>query len=284
MKAEDYSDRAREALKAGLYDEAIAGYTRAIALVPGEPRYYRYRGGAFCDIGVFDLAIDDFYTAIGLWEKEKKTPVTNDRRTARAKYTQALADARSGRLKKALAGFDEAVALEPDYADAVFDRGFTWFNLGEYDKAIADYTRALELNPADAAALDYRGNARAAKGDYAGAFGDFSRALELLPGYSVVYYDMGQAYARTGNSAAAVNCFRRYLALQPSPDGHMIAWAWYSIACVLALEGRSDEALDSLEKALEEGLRDGAHLAQDADLDTLRSSPRFKKLMRKYFP
>ncbi len=53
----------------------------------------------------------------------------------------------------------------------------------------------------------------------------------------------------------------------------------YNLACSLALAKRSEEALASLEKAIDLGYRDRAHMQRDPDLTSLRDDPRFQSLL-----
>lgn len=50
----------------GRYREAIAVFTRGIALHPDDARLYRHRGHRFVTVREFDNAIDDFLTAVDL--------------------------------------------------------------------------------------------------------------------------------------------------------------------------------------------------------------------------
>jgi tetratricopeptide (TPR) repeat protein len=68
-------------------------------------------------------------------------------------------------------------------------------------------------------------------------------------------------------------------AVELDPD---MAWSYYSIACIDALEGKKDEALKNLEVALEKGLKDKAHIEKDSDLDSLRKDKKYRNLMEKY--
>lgn len=56
------------------------------------------------------------------------------------------------------------------------------------------------------------------------------------------------------------------------------ATASYNVACVHALQGRADEALTWLDKAIGLGFDDVDQLARDTDLESLRKDPRFAKL------
>jgi transcriptional regulator GlxA family with amidase domain len=60
--------------------------------------------------------------------------------------------------------------------------------------------------------------------------------------------------------------------------------AYYNLACVRALAGKNDQALDAIEAAIEAGWSDGRHLASDSDLQSLRALPRFQQLCRRLGP
>ena len=61
------------------------------------------------------------------------------------------------RFDEALASYDRALALWPDDAEALTNRGVTLNTLGRFDEALANYSRALELEPDDADAHSNRG-------------------------------------------------------------------------------------------------------------------------------
>ncbi|NJL42609.1 MAG: tetratricopeptide repeat protein [Pseudanabaena sp. SU_2_4] len=50
-------------------------------------------------------------------------------------------------LPRSLADLDRAIDLNPNYADAYYNRGKARTALGNPKGAIADYDRALRLNP-----------------------------------------------------------------------------------------------------------------------------------------
>ena len=58
---------------------------------------------------------------------------------------------------------------------------------GDFDRAIADFNRAIELKPDYAEAYNNRGNAYSDKGDFDHAIADFSKAIELKPDFPIAY-------------------------------------------------------------------------------------------------
>src|SRR5205807_8492307 len=83
------------------------------------------------------------------------------------------------RFAEALASFDRALELRPEYADALSNRGAARFDLGSPGEALADLGRALTLNPDFPRALQYRAAVLAHFGRHDEARNDLERALDL---------------------------------------------------------------------------------------------------------
>jgi tetratricopeptide (TPR) repeat protein len=80
--------------------------------------------------------------------------------------------------------------------------------------------------------------------------------------------------------AKAENLFQEALRMaQRSSDKGPLAAAWYSFACGAAVAGYRGRALEYLGKAADIGSQDVANMANDEDLKSLRSDPRFTDLI-----
>jgi hypothetical protein len=55
----------------------------------------------------------------------------------------------------------------------------------------------------------------------------------------------------------------------------------YNVACIYALGGKPQEALDCLDKAVRNGFGHREWLENDSDLDSLRQDPRFEALLKR---
>jgi tetratricopeptide (TPR) repeat protein len=95
-----------------------------------------------------------------------------------------------------LADFDRAIALQPDFAQALNNRGSEKDLKRDYAGALADYDRAIQVWPNFAEAFYNRGNVKAKKQNYRGALADFDRAIAFKPDYADAYDNRGQFKVR----------------------------------------------------------------------------------------
>jgi tetratricopeptide (TPR) repeat protein len=94
-----------------------------------------------------------------------------------------LADAlaRKGKSDEAMVHYEEAIRLQPYYADAYYNRGNVLFAQGHVDEAIADWEKSLQIQPNDADAYTGLGNAFLRKGFLHEAIANYGKALALAP-------------------------------------------------------------------------------------------------------
>jgi tetratricopeptide (TPR) repeat protein len=101
-----------------------------------------------------------------------------------------------GQLQQALADFQAAIAIDPNYTDAHLSLGNTFFKLKSYEQAIASYSRVLELTPDRDIAAFRRGRSHYILKEYPEALRDFSYAIDLQPSNVDAYYYRGLTYSQ----------------------------------------------------------------------------------------
>ena len=121
-----------------------------------------------------------------------------------------------GDYQGALAAYDQALRINPNYAEAYFTRGATRYNLGDSQGAIADYNEALRINPNDAYAYTNRGAARSNLGDKQGAIADYNEALRVNPNFFLAYNNRGVVRYVLGDKQRAIADFNQALKINPN--------------------------------------------------------------------
>jgi lipoprotein NlpI len=145
-----------------------------------------------------------------------------------AYYNRGLVWQDRGDYDKSIADHNEAIRLNPQFADAYFNRGLAWHNKGDYNKAIIDCSEAIRLNPRFAIAYYIRGRASIARGGYDKAIADCSEAIRLNPQFALAYHSRGIAFFYKGEFSSAASSLAQSHRLQP--DTHAAIWLYLARA------------------------------------------------------
>ena len=123
------------------------------------------------------------------------------------------------RLERA-GDYTALIALEPDNAQWYLSRGV---RQGNTERAMADFDKAIELDPNYAEAYNQRAQARLfssnqpiSNDDYLLALDDANTAIRLDPNVSRYYYQRAQVYGELSNFEAAEKDLREMIRLKPN--------------------------------------------------------------------
>ena len=157
--------------------------------------------------------------------------------------------ARLGRGAEALARLDEAIALQPEFAPAHFNRGFALEGLGDVAGARAAYARAVSLDAGHAAALGALAELASRRGDWEEARGGGERALRLAPGLFSASVALARAEAAQGELTRAERRLKMLLTQEARTSPHERAVAQGELGDVLDALKRPQEAFAAYESA-----------------------------------
>jgi tetratricopeptide (TPR) repeat protein len=120
-----------------------------------------------------------------------------------------------GDFAGAVAHFDRAVALAPDFAPGYRNRAAVRGAAADHAGALADCDTAVRLDPGSAAGFNVRATVRLALGDLAGARADCEEALRLDPAYAAAFSNRAAVRNAAGDFAGALADGTAALRIEP---------------------------------------------------------------------
>jgi len=147
-----------------------------------------------------------------------------------------------GRYSEALAAYDRAIELNPDYPAALNNQGVALLALREPARALECFERAVGFQPAFAEALYNRANALTELKRIPEALAGYEKAIAVQPNNAKAFNNRGNALQELGRPLEALESYERALALSPS-----YADAWENKAILQCEFGDVDAARQALE-------------------------------------
>lgn len=254
----------------GRIDDAVAEFDRAIALRPGYVENYTQLGVALLAAHRYPEAEAAFLRVTELAPE-----------SARGYQQLGTLYQTTGDFANALLNYRASVARSP-YAPAFSNIGSILYMEGRYSEAADAYRQAISLAPTRAITHRNLGDAYARLGRRDEARAAYERAVQLTEAELKVNPTDAQNVSRLavyeaklGRAAAAEQHAAEAVALRPG-DGAVL----FRAAVVLALGGKDDDALRSLEAAVEAGYS-VTLVNEDDDLASLRARPAFQALVQR---
>jgi|GEM_PF-5520391 len=111
---------------------------------------------------------------------------------------------------------------------------------------------------------------------------NYEEAIRLLTRALALKSDFGEAYALRGDCHYYLKKYDQAIQDYLQDDKLRKARSSYSLACTYALSGRKDEAFKALESNLSSQYKvPMSHILQDADLESLKTDPRWEAIIKK---
>jgi protein O-GlcNAc transferase len=149
--------------------------------------------------------------------------------------------------------FGKAIALNPEYVEAHYNRGLALMELHRPEDALASYDRAIALMPNLAMAYNNRGSALLDLKRPADALASYDRAIALQPDHAKAHGNRGMVLAKLRRYEEALAAYDKAFALDPDVAGveggrlntkmRICDWSNLDSACArLISSGRSGKA------------------------------------------
>jgi hypothetical protein len=128
-------------------------------------------------------------------------------------FIAAVQAEESGEKQRAVALYEEMLALEPDYAPAYINLGTIHFHLRQFSRAEELYRRATETDPGYVLAYFDLGNVLDELERPDESIAAYQRSVELSPRYADAHYNLALAFERKGERRAALRHWEAYVRL-----------------------------------------------------------------------
>jgi protein O-mannosyl-transferase len=130
-------------------------------------------------------------------------------------YNLGNAFARKGQLDEAMAHFQKAVDLNPNYAEAHNNLGIALSEKGRAADGMAEFQKALEIEPNNFDAHSNLGEALLKEGRLDEAIVQYQEALEIYADDADDHCSLGEAFLKKGQGNEAIPQFEAALRLKP---------------------------------------------------------------------
>jgi serine/threonine protein kinase/tetratricopeptide (TPR) repeat protein len=251
-----YVNRGVVRARAGKLPQAEEDFKLAIALRPDQYPAYAGLAGVYHQQKEYEEAFAQLSRAIEIAQRQESSALgllfgqrarlQKDRRetaAALADFEQAIQAPRSPtpeaqsqlahvhaerglllhslqRYEEALADYETALKIQPDYTDAWRWRGSVLLALSRYPEAIQALDRCLDLGPPRAEAYRDRGLAREKLGNYSEGIADYCRALDLKADPAETRLHRGRAYLQMDAPRLALADFETVIQLDNKVNGY----------------------------------------------------------------
>lgn len=196
--------------------EAIAELEKAVKLTPDHLAAQMMLADTYVRAGQAANAERVFSTVI---ERSPENPLAYNNR---AMFRQS-----NDNLEGAIGDFDKAFELEPEFFQAITNKGFALMRAGRTAEAVSAFDQSLQVEPDQPGAISLRGTTRLNSGDLRGAAGDYRKVLEMDGRNPAAYADLGFVYFFARQYDAAAKSFTNAQKLDPKMS-FLNPWKFYA--------------------------------------------------------
>lgn len=237
--------------KLGEYEEAIEYYNKALEIDPNFIEALLNGGVALIKLKKYNEAILYFDKLIKI--ASNKTDATSSRFVTDALFNKGFALYSLGKNEKAIEYFDQVLDRDPNYVEALNNKGNALNKLEKYNEAMKSYEKALkilktskikptssnfftsfqliriaDINLDNANGNDFKiyytnlGISYAKNGEYAKAISYFKLVINDSE-YGPAYWNLAESLVKIGNQFAAIKYYDIALELNPQYAGGEIS-------------------------------------------------------------
>lgn len=161
-------------------------------------------------------------------------------------FKQCDDDKNRARYELAITDCSNVIEIEPNFAAAYFNRGFSYMLTNQYDQAIADFSMDIEIIPAATRSYINRGTVFMKQQKYDAAINDFTKSIEINSKEPQAWLNRGLTYIQQSNNDLAISDCSKAVELEET------YWnAYFCLGIAFSNQGKYELAITNFTKATE---------------------------------
>ena len=183
-----------------------------------------------------------------------------------ALYGQGKALFQLKKYQESLIAYDQAIQIQPNYLEAWTNRGFVLVRLKRYSEAIATVDKALQLKNDEPQVWQLKGDIFIKISQYNDAIKAYEQAINFQADNPELWYKKGLAFQNLKQYEEAITAYKKTVELKPDHES-----AWYNLGNCLVNLNRYEFALQAYDQAVQYNQNNSAAwLSRSNILMTLR--------------
>jgi tetratricopeptide (TPR) repeat protein len=160
-------------------------------------------------------------TGLALWYGKnglypfKSEIISSNYQQAENYHQQAITKIKQENYLSAIDDLNQAIALNPEYRSAYFNRSQVRYQLGDYQGSIQDLEVTINMNPQDYYAYYRMGSSLLQDGNYEQAISNYNRSLQYNPNLAEAYFEKGVCEYYLGDMHRADRDINQALSISP---------------------------------------------------------------------
>ncbi|MGH8108960.1 MAG: tetratricopeptide repeat protein [Arenimonas sp.] len=151
----------------------------------------------------------------------------------------------AGRFDQAAAEYSRAIAINPRFVNAYYNRGVSYKRAGQYELAIADFTKAISRDAEDLSLYVGRANVYVLQKNYDRAEVDYEKSIRLQPGETTNYFQRAEMRLEQNKFEAAIADYSKVISIDPKQSV-----AYLNRGVAYARSGKSIESFADYRRAI----------------------------------
>jgi tetratricopeptide (TPR) repeat protein len=160
-------------------------------------------------------------------------------------YVLGIGYAEAGQPAQAIEAYQQALRINPEYADCWNNLGITYSKSGQTAKALEAYQQALRINPEFSKVWNNLGLTYSRAGQSTQAVEAYRQALRIDPEYVDAWVNLGITYDDARQTTQAIEAYQQALRINPE-----YVDAWHALGLTYRSAGQTAKALEAYQQAL----------------------------------